>query len=185
MAFVHGRLTRTVADTLYADVSEWQVGVNDTYPYPVLCIRSNDGTYRDLLRVIDDITLPPGLTPAAHSFAGAVLGDIAATVRDKRIPLELCPSSNVQTGAVPSLAEHPFNILARLRFRVTVNTDNRLMSDTSMSNEFKVLVDHFGYGWADLERFTVNAMKSSFLHFDERIRIIDEVIKPRFAVLIG
>lgn len=137
------------------------------------------------VRVIDDITLPPGLTPAAHSFDGAVLGDIAATVRDKRIPLELCPSSNVQTGAVPSLAEHPFNILARLRFRVTVNTDNRLMSDTSMSNEFKVLVDHFGYGWADLERFTVNAMKSAFLHFDERIRIIDEVIKPGYAVLLG
>jgi len=137
------------------------------------------------VRVIDDITLPEGSDLAADAFKGAQLGDIANYVRDKRIPLELCPSSNVQTGAVASLAEHPFNVLARLRFRVTVNTDNRLMSDTSMSRECKVLVDQFGYGWSDLERFTVNAMKSAFIHFDERLSIIDDVIKPGYAVLIG
>ncbi len=76
-------------------------------------------------------------------------------------------------------------MLARLRFRVTVNTDNRLMSDTTMSKEFGVLADQFGYGWADFERFTVNAMKSAFIHFDERLRFIDDIIKPGYAVLIG
>ncbi|MCZ4552811.1 adenosine deaminase [Williamsia sp. 1138] len=137
------------------------------------------------VRVIEDIALPVGADPAAASFPDAKLGDVANYVRDKRIPLELCPSSNVQTGAVASLAEHPFNVLARLRFRVTVNTDNRLMGDTTMSRECKVLVDQFGYGWSDLERFTVNAMKSAFIHFDERLAIIDDVIKPGYAVLIG
>ncbi|GAA1481767.1 adenosine deaminase [Gordonia sinesedis] len=136
------------------------------------------------VRVIDDIELPPGTDLAADSFAGAELGDIANIVRDKRIPLELCPSSNVQTGAVASIAEHPFNVLARLRFRVTVNTDNRLMSDTTMSNEFYRLAQQFGYGWADLERFTVNAMKSAFIHFDERLAVIDDIIKPGYAVLM-
>lgn len=106
-------------------------------------------------------------------------------MRDKRIPLELCPSSNVQTGAVNSIAERPFDLLARSRFRVTVNTDNRLMSDTTMSQEMQRLVEAFGYGWSDLERFTINAMKSAFIPFLERLEIIDEVIKPRYAVLIG
>ncbi|MFT3663149.1 MAG: adenosine deaminase [Gordonia sp. (in: high G+C Gram-positive bacteria)] len=137
------------------------------------------------VRVIDDITLPSGSTPDQRGYPGAVLGPVASYVRDKRIPLELCPSSNVQTGAVASIDQHPFNVLAQLRFRVTVNTDNRLMSDTTMSNEFMVLHDAFGYGWADFERFTVNAMKSAFLPFDRRLALIDEVIKPGYAVLIG
>jgi len=113
------------------------------------------------------------------------LGRLASILRDKRIPLELCPSSNVQTGAVRSIADHPFDLLARTRFRVTVNTDNRLMSDTSMSLEMSRLVEAFGYGWSDLERFTINAMKSAFIPFDQRLAIIDEVIKPRYAVLIS
>ena len=129
------------------------------------------------VRIVDDIEkLPDG------SFH---LGRVASIVRDKRIPLEMCPSSNVQTGAAASIAEHPFDMLARLRFRVTVNTDNRLMSDTTMSQEMARLVEAFGYGWSDLERFTINAMKSAFIPFDERLAIIDEVIKPRYAVLIG
>ncbi|WP_460699727.1 adenosine deaminase [Nocardia thraciensis] len=113
------------------------------------------------------------------------LGLVANYVRDMRIPLELCPSSNVQTGAVPSLEKHPFDLLARLRFRVTVNTDNRLMSDTDMSREMLKLVETFDYGWSDLERFTINAMKSAFIPFPDRLRIIDEVIKPGYAVLLG
>ncbi len=129
------------------------------------------------VRIADDIELLPD--------GCAVLGRLAALVRDKRIPLEMCPSSNLQTGAVPSIDKHPFDLLARLRFRVTVNTDNRLMSDTTMSLEMSRLVDAFGYGWSDLERFTINAMKSAFIHFDERLEIIDEVIKPRYAVLVG
>jgi adenosine deaminase len=132
------------------------------------------------VRIVDDIDVSGG------RGAGQVrLGRLASILRDKRIPLELCPSSNVQTGAVESIAEHPFDLLARSRFRVTVNTDNRLMSDTTMSLEMLHLVEAFGYGWSDLERFTVNAMKSAFIPFDERLAIIDEVIKPRFAVLIG
>jgi adenosine deaminase len=91
----------------------------------------------------------------------------------------------VQTGAVDSIAEHPFDLLARARFRVTVNTDNRLMSDTTMTREMSVLVDTFGYGWIELQRFTINAMKSAFIPFDQRLAIIDEVIKPRYAVLVG
>ncbi|KXP12146.1 adenosine deaminase [Tsukamurella pseudospumae] len=134
------------------------------------------------VRIVDDID---GVEPGSTDFAGARLGRVAARVRDARIPLEMCPSSNVQTGAVASLEEHPFNLLAQLRFRVTVNTDNRLMSDTTMSKEMLKLVGTFGYGWTDLQRFTINAMKSAFLPFDERLAIIDETIKPGFAVLIG
>ncbi|MEB4208347.1 adenosine deaminase [Mycobacterium sp. 94-17] len=129
------------------------------------------------VRIVDDIEM--------LDDGGVRLGQQASILRDKRIPLELCPSSNVQTGAVKSIAEHPFDLLARTRFRVTVNTDNRLMSDTSMSREMSRLVHAFGYGWSDLERFTINAMKSAFIPFDERLAIIDEVIKPRYAVLIG
>ena len=129
------------------------------------------------VRITDDISIEPD---------GSVrLGRLAGLLRDKRVPLELCPSSNVQTGAVGSIAEHPFDLLARSRFRVTVNTDNRLMSDTTMSQEMLRLVEAFGYGWSDLERFTINAMKSAFIPFDERLAIIDDVIKPRFAVLVG
>jgi adenosine deaminase len=126
------------------------------------------------VRIVDDIT---GSAP--------VLGRLAAYVRDKRIPLELCPSSNVQTGAVASIAEHPIGLLRDLRFRVTVNTDNRLMSGTSMSREMALLVDAFGYGWSELQWFTVNAMKSAFIPFDERLSIINETIKPAYAKLIG
>jgi adenosine deaminase len=129
------------------------------------------------VRIVDDITIGPDGTVR--------LGRLAALLRDKRVPFELCPSSNVQTGAVGSIAEHPFDLLARGRFRVTVNTDNRLISDTTMSQEMLRLVEAFGYGWSDLARFTINAMKSAFIPFDERLAIIDEVIKPRFAVLIG
>lgn len=129
------------------------------------------------VRIVDDITVGPD--------GNVSLGRLAAILRDKRIPLELCPSSNVQTGAVNSIAEHPFDLLARSRFRVTVNTDNRLMSDTTMSQEMSRLSEAFGYGWSDLERFTINAMKSAFIPFDERLEIIDDVIKPRYAVLIG
>jgi adenosine deaminase len=113
------------------------------------------------------------------------LGRLAAYVRDKRIPLELCPSSNVQTGAAPSIAEHPIGLLRELRFRVTVNTDNRLMSRTSMTREMALLVEAFGYGWAELQWLTVNAMKSAFIPFDERLVLINEIIKPAYAQLLG
>jgi adenosine deaminase len=111
------------------------------------------------------------------------LGGLAHYIRDRRIPLELCPSSNVHTGVAPTIAEHPIKLLRDLRFRVTLNTDNRLMSDCSMTSEMQALVDAFAWPLADLEWLTINAMKSSFIHFDERLQLINEVIKPRYAAL--
>ncbi|GAB2899106.1 adenosine deaminase [Streptomyces mayteni] len=127
------------------------------------------------VRIIDDIQVAED---------GSVkLGRLAAYVRDKRIPLELCPTSNLQTGAAASYAEHPIGLLRRLRFRATVNTDNRLMSATSMTLEFTHLVRTFRYTLDDLQWFTVNAMKSAFIPFDERLAVINDVIKPGYAAL--
>ena len=123
--------------------------------------------------------------PAPRALGRARSCRLASYVRDTRVPLELCPHSNVQTGAYPSLAGHPVDRLHRLGFAVTVNTDNRLMSDCTMSSEMAALVAAFGYGWSDLQRFTINAMKSAFLPFDERLAIIDEVVKPGYAALIA
>ncbi|AIJ20912.1 adenosine deaminase [Amycolatopsis methanolica] len=128
------------------------------------------------VRIVDDIKRDPDGT--VH------LGRLASYVRDRRIPLEICPSSNVQTGAAASIADHPIGLLADLRFRVTVNTDNRLMSGCSMSSEFATLADAFGYGWSDFQWFTINAMKSAFLDFDQRLDLINNVIKPGYAELV-
>ncbi len=111
------------------------------------------------------------------------LSRLAHFLRDRRIPLEVCPTSNVNTGVVNSIAEHPIDQLINLRFRVTLNTDNRLMSGVSMSSEMAALVDAFDYGWDRLRWLTVNAMKSSFLPFRERLQLIEQVIKPRYAPL--
>ncbi|MGW4237091.1 adenosine deaminase [Streptomyces sp. NPDC004749] len=127
------------------------------------------------VRIIDDIEVAQD--------GSVVLGRLAAYVRDKRVPLEMCPSSNLQTGAAPSIGEHPIGLLRRLHFRTTVNTDNRLMSGTSMSGEFELLVDAFGYTLDDMQWFTVNAMKSAFIPFDERLAMINDVIKPGYAEL--
>jgi adenosine deaminase len=125
------------------------------------------------VRIADDIAI---------SAAGSVrLGRLAAYVRDRRIPLEMCPTSNIQTGAAPSIARHPLRLLRQLSFRVTVNTDNRLMSQVTLSSEFHRLVTEFGYGWSDVEWLTINAMKSAFTGFDERLHLINTVIKPGFA----
>ncbi|HZM40010.1 MAG TPA: adenosine deaminase [Acidimicrobiales bacterium] len=127
------------------------------------------------VRIVDDITV--------DEAGRAHLGRLAAFVRDRRVALEMCPTSNVHTGAAPSIAEHPIGLLTRLRYRVTVNTDNRLMSDITLSQEFHNLVEAFGWGWDEIEWFTVNAMKSAFWPFDQRLRIIQGIIKPGFAAL--
>ncbi|MFE7131632.1 adenosine deaminase [Streptomyces sp. NPDC057638] len=127
------------------------------------------------VRIIDDIEVADD--------GGVHLGRLAAYVRDKRVPLELCPTSNLQTGAASSYADHPIGLLRRLHFRVTVSTDNRLMSGTSLSREFEHLVETFGYTLDDLQWFTVNAMKSAFIPFDERLAMINDVIKPGYAEL--
>lgn len=138
------------------------------------------------VRIIDDMVLGEqslaGLeAPGALDPADVRLGRLAAYVRDRRIPLEMCPSSNIQTGAASSVVAHPITLLKRMRFRVTVNTDNRLMSDTSMSKEFQLLVDQAGWSVEDLRWATINAMKSAFLPFERRLAIIDDVIKPGYA----
>jgi len=127
------------------------------------------------VRIVDDIDTTDPQNPK--------LGKLAAYVRDRRIPLELCPSSNVQTGAAPSIAEHPIGLLRDLNFRVTMNTDNRLMSGTSMTKEMTLCCEAFGWTLDDLQWLTVNAMKSAFIPFDDRLDIINNRIKPVYAEL--
>ena len=124
-------------------------------------------------RLIDDIAVANG--------KAVKLGDLAQYVLDKRIPLEICLISNVHTGAAPSLSEHPFKILYQERFRVTLTTDNRLMSDTTMTKEFVAAQETFGLTLDDFEKITINAMKSAFLPYDQRCDFIYSVIKPGYA----
>jgi adenosine deaminase len=129
------------------------------------------------VRIVDDIDVGPDGEPR--------LGRVAHLVRDRRVPLELCPTSNVHSGAAASIGEHPIGLLMDLGFRVTVNTDNRLMSATSLSQELAQLVSAFGIAWDRVRRLTVNAMKSAFLPFDERVAFLDDVIRPAYAALDG
>ena len=124
-------------------------------------------------RLIDDIAVADG--------KAVKLGDLAQYVLDKRIPLEICLISNVHTGAAASLAEHPFKILYQEKFRVTLNTDNRLMSNTSMTQEFEAAADTFGLSLDDFEKVTINAMKSAFLPYNQRCDLIYSSIKPGYA----
>jgi adenosine deaminase len=124
-------------------------------------------------RLIDDIAVADG--------KAVKLGDLAQYVLDKRIPLEICLISNVHTGAARSLSEHPFKLLYQEKFRVTLNTDNRLMSDTTMTREFEAAADTFGLSLDDFEKITINAMKSAFLPYDQRCDFIYTIIKPGYA----
>ena len=124
-------------------------------------------------RLIDDIAVADG--------KAVKLGGLAQYVLDKRIPLEVCLISNVHTGATPSLEQHPFRILYQEKFRVTLNTDNRLMSGTAMTREFEAAAETFGLGLDDFEKITINAMKSAFLPYHQRIDVIYQTIKPGYA----
>lgn len=123
------------------------------------------------VRLVEDI---------ARTASGYELGEVATYVRDRRIPLELCPSSNVQTGICDSVRTHPFGLLAALRFRVTVNCDNRLMSRTTLSRELALLADAFDFTLKDLRWFTLNAAKSAFYRYDRRRALVEDVIVPGF-----
>ena len=129
------------------------------------------------VRIVEDITV--------HDDETVSLGRLAAYVRDQQVPLELCPSSNLQTGAVTSLDTHPLRLLDELGFLVTVNSDNQLMSGTTLTHEMSVLVEHLGYDLDGLERLTVNAAASAFLPWDLREDLVDEVILPGFAAARG
>jgi adenosine deaminase len=109
-----------------------------------------------------------------------VFGELAQYILDKRIPLEICLLSNLHTGAVDSLENHPFKLLYDNKFRVTINTDDRLMSNTTMTNEFLVAQKYFGITLDDIEKITINTMKSAFIHYNERLRYIYDIIKPGF-----
>lgn len=124
-------------------------------------------------RLTDDMTIVDGKV--------VKLGTLAQYVLDRRIPLEMCLSSNVHTGSVKTIEEHPFRMYFDRGFRVTLNTDDRLMSNTTMTKEFQVAIDVFGLQLGDLERITINSIKSAFIHFDERLKLIYDVIKPGYA----
>jgi adenosine deaminase len=124
-------------------------------------------------RLIDDITVADGKAVS--------LGDLAQYVLDKRIPLEICLLSNVHTGAVPTIEQHPFKIFYQKGFRVTLNTDNRLMSNTTMTREFEAAAQAFGLTIDDFEKISINAMKSAFLPYDQRLDVIYKTLKPEYA----
>jgi len=136
------------------------------------------------VRLVEDMAISDAGAPGREATV-VKLGLLAAYVRDKRIPLELCPSSNVDTGAVPTLAEHPIRHFITQSFRVTVNTDNRLMSNVTLSDEFQRLSRVAALTLADVERLSINAMKSAFVGYDERVAIIYARIKPGYARLRG
>lgn len=126
-------------------------------------------------RLIEDMVI--------HNQEVLSMGPLAQYVLDHRVPIEICLSSNVHTAATPSLAAHPFPHYLKKGFRVTLNTDNRLMSRTSMTEEYMLAVEHFGCGLDLLEKLTINGMKSAFAHHDERLAVIFQSIKPGYAKL--
>ncbi|MBK7981545.1 MAG: adenosine deaminase [Ignavibacteriae bacterium] len=108
------------------------------------------------------------------------LGELAQYVLDKRLPLEICLLSNVHTGAVDLLENHPFSIFYKKKFRVFLNTDDRLMSDTTLTKEYLIATQLFGISLDDIEKLNINAMKSSFLTYEERLKYIYNIIKPGY-----
>lgn len=124
-------------------------------------------------RVIDDVHATPD--------GGWRLGRLAHWIRDRRITLEMCPSSNVQTRAAASVAEHPATPLLRAGFAVTISTDNRLQSGTSLSRELALLVHEAGWTFADVVEATVTAARAAFVHHDERESLVHDVILPAAA----
>ena len=124
-------------------------------------------------RLVDDMSL--------DGMRIEKMGDLAHFVQDKRIPLEMCISSNIGTGAAKSFGTHPFIVFFRNHFRVLLCTDNRLMSNTNLSNEMQIAAENFGLTLKDLERISVNSMKSAFIHHDEKLNLIYDVIKKQCA----
>ena len=108
------------------------------------------------------------------------MGTLSHFIRDRRLPLEMCLTSNIQTGAAPSLEDHPFNLFYRNRFRVFLCTDNRLVSGTTLTREMGIASSAYSLDMDDLEKITINAMKSAFIHYEERLAIIYDIIKPEF-----
>jgi adenosine deaminase len=136
-----------------------------------------DGAHAERLghgvRIIDDVA------------QDGSLGALAQRVFDEQVPLEVAPTSNVQTGAFPALAEHPVDRLHRLGFAVTMNTDNRLMSGVSASSELTDVAATFGWTWDDVQTVTERALAAGFAPDGERKRVLDELVRPGYAALRG
>jgi adenosine deaminase len=124
-----------------------------------------------------------GVRIADEVAEDGTLGPLARRVLDDQVPLEIAPSSNVQTGAYPSLADHPVDRLHRAGFAVTVNTDNRLMSGVSVTSELADVAATFGWGWDDVRRVTERALAAAFLDDAERTRLLTDVVRSGFAAL--
>lgn len=127
------------------------------------------------VRIADDLEIET----EDESGTTVTMGPLAQWVRDRRIPLEICPSSNVQTAAFEDwgeeLADHPFDLLYQLGFTVTVSCDNRLQSGTSLTRELSLLADAFDYDLEDLETFQQNAAEAAFLPVEDREELADMV----------
>ncbi|RJU01746.1 adenosine deaminase [Arthrobacter frigidicola] len=134
------------------------------------------------VRIAEDISLEraDATGNGEDGVETAILGRVAAWVRDRGIALELCPSSNLQTGAVEAfgsdIGSHPIDMLYQLGFKVTVNTDNRLMSGVSLTGEFELLADTFGYDLSDLLELTLNAVDAAFLSLEDREALTEFVV---------
>lgn len=111
------------------------------------------------------------------------MGRLARAVLERQICLEMAPTCNTQIGAVPSVAEHPIGPFLRIGFRVGINTDNRLMSNVSMSSELAAVALAHDLTNAEAGRLAVNAMEASFASWTERRHLVDHVIAPAYAVL--
>ena len=127
------------------------------------------------VRIAEDITIER--SDDENTFV--TLGRVAQWVKDRGVALETSPSSNLQTGAIAqwgsTMADHPFDLLYQLGFRVTVNTDNRLMSATTLTRELGLLVDAFGYDLDDLEAFQLNAAEAAFLPLEDREDLVERI----------
>jgi adenosine deaminase len=110
-------------------------------------------------------------------------GDLLNYVNDHRIPLEMCPSSNVQTGSVGGFSSHPLKFYFDFGLRVTVNTDNRLITDTTVTKELGIAHREMGFNLEDLCTLLVQGFKSAFLPFREKQDLLKAVNAEIAAVL--
>ncbi|HEY8701747.1 MAG TPA: adenosine deaminase [Arthrobacter sp.] len=140
----------------------------------------------DIMVEFDDEDGSTGDDDGEDSIGLVTLGDLSSWIRDRGIPLEICPSSNLQTGAIAPFGEgiesHPLDMLYQLGFNVTINTDNRLMSGVTLTDEFELLVETFDYDLDDLLELTLNAAEASFLPLEEKEALV-EYINDAYANL--
>jgi adenosine deaminase len=128
---------------------------------------------------------PASISQAIHYLGAHRIGhgtrlhedpDLMAYVNDHRIPLEICLSSNMQTGAVATLADHPFKKYYDVGLRVTLNTDNTLVSNTDISQEYRLAVETFKLGIADVRRLVLNGFKSTFLPMRKKVSLLTRTL---------